>query len=105
MGKHEKNLHKWTKNPPSDVPFRDFIAFAEHFGLHLEMPARGAHPSLIDTRLNDFKASKYSKGCGNFDINNDTLTIPVSGGKKVKKLYVKRVVSFIRYVQESEDND
>ena len=104
MGKHEKNLHKWTKHPPSEVSFRELVFFAEHFGLEIETPTKGSHAFLIDKRLNDFRASEYSKGCGNYYINNDTLIIPVWGGKKVKSIYVKRVVGFIRYIQESENN-
>jgi hypothetical protein len=90
MGKAEKRLRVWRENPPVDVPASEVLAVLERYfpeGFHRKT---GSHIVVRHELL---------KQCQEFGAKGE-FSIPVSGGQKVKRYYLKTLVKAIDMVEE-----
>ncbi|MFQ4144964.1 type II toxin-antitoxin system HicA family toxin [Chlorogloeopsis sp. ULAP02] len=89
MSKLNKLVKQLLANPP-EVRFEDLQYVLEAFGFE-EKRSKGSHHTFEDSEVR-------------------VLTIPKKGGKKVKKVYIKRVVNLLNLEQwlqnilEGEEN-
>ncbi len=101
MSRHERRLVKWATSPPSDAHIDELLALANHFGIKVVVPYKSSHYHLVDRRLQEFRFSEHSKGCGRLEIKSGVYSIPVSRGKHVKRRYLRTVARFIQFTQEN----
>lgn len=95
MGKYEKLITRWLQDPPASAPSNEILNLITHFGLTIR-PGKGSHFVIVDRRLQEF-SEKYP----NMGIMGNVMSIPLVGGKEVKSIYIKRLVQFIRFLQET----
>jgi predicted RNA binding protein YcfA (HicA-like mRNA interferase family) len=74
MGKLEKLIELFLRQPP-EVKFTDVCYLVEAFG-YSEQRSKGSHHTF-----------SHSSG--------ETIVIPKVGGKKVKRVYVKRIIEIL----------
>lgn len=96
MGKYEKLIIRWMQNPPASASSDEVINMITHFGVHIR-PGKGSHFVIVDARLHDF-----SEKFPNMGIMGGVMSIPLVGGKEVKSIYIKRLVQFLQFIQETD---
>jgi hypothetical protein len=80
MGKRERLLERWRDDPPKDAPVDTVNAVIDYFFPDSRVKAhRGSHIVIKDERL---KNKGEFGPLGRFEI-------PVSGGQKVKGVYLQ----------------
>lgn len=84
MSKLSKLVKELLSNPP-EVRFEDLQYVLEEFGFD-EKRFKGSHHTFIDSQ-------------------GRVLTIPKKGGKKVKRIYIKRVVDLLNLEQWQQDKE
>ncbi|MBV6623288.1 MAG: type II toxin-antitoxin system HicA family toxin [Rivularia sp. (in: Bacteria)] len=83
MSKLEKLVQQFLKRPP-DVKFEDVRYILEAFGFE-EKRSKGSHHSFSN-------------------LEGRTITVPKKGGKKVKGVYVEKIVELLNLEQWINDN-
>jgi hypothetical protein len=93
MGKNEKKVQKWLHNPPTDEPVERVEAVLKHFFGTVRKGAT-SHIVVQDTRL---------EGMDDIGPDND-FSVPIRGGQKVKKQYLRRIAEAVQYMGEVEED-
>ena len=89
MSKRAKLLVRWRDNPPISEELEAVKAVLEHYAIQYTQPD---HIVLHDDRLNAFP-----------EVQGGDLTIPVSGGHKVKGFYIRRLVQALELLGVYEE--
>lgn len=92
MSKVDKLLDKWLNNTPTDAPVNSVIAMIDRFFPDQWEQKGSSHIIVWDKKL---------IGVPEYGPKGD-FAIPVKGGQKVKKFYLKRLSSTIKLLEEIE---
>lgn len=91
--KHEKRYKDWKDNTPTLVRKEDVGSLLEeYFGNSFTQAQGGSHQYRINHEA--LKEHPHMEG--------GMLSIPVSGGQSVKKIYIKRIITAIDLLLEWE---
>lgn len=94
MGKREKNLIHWLKQPPIDTPLNEVMAILKYY-FPGQFHQRGSHVVVQDKRFVG-KAGYGPEG---------TFTLPIKGGQRVKGVYLKRLAKSVKTIGLLRTND
>ncbi|MEL6460367.1 MAG: type II toxin-antitoxin system HicA family toxin [Cyanobacteria bacterium J06621_15] len=83
MSKLEKLVQQFLNRPP-EVRFEDVRYILEAFGFE-EKRSKGSHHSFCD-------------------LEGRTITVPKKGGKKVKGVYVDKIIELLNLEEWNNDN-
>jgi hypothetical protein len=92
MGKAEKRIQKWRHNPPQDAPVDEVEAVLKRYFAGSYEQKTGSHFFVKDKRL---------RGTSEFGPLG-AFQIPVSGGQKVRKEYLKRLATAVEIIIDLE---
>lgn len=92
MSRVDKKIGRWLENPPTDAPRDEVVAVVRRFFAGRYEFKTGSHIVIRDDRL---------IGVPNYGPNGD-FSIPVSGGQKVKGVYLRRLAETISLLEEGE---
>jgi len=90
MGKAQKLFEKWADNAPKEVRVQDVKTFLNHFFPDMWNHERTSH---IVVRCEALKVFPEYQPYGE-------ISVPVKGGKRVKGLYVDRLIKAVCLMEE-----
>jgi len=95
MGQRDKRLEKWRTKPPKEAPVHEVEAVVDYYFPDSRVKGvRGSHSIKIrDRRLvNRGEFGRFGQ-----------LEIPVSGGQKVKGVYLEKLAIAVEIILEDFD--
>jgi len=90
MSQRQKLLTKWKSNPPVEEEIESIISVLDYYGINYSIPD---HLVIHDDRLSDLQEVRGG------------ITIPISKGRKVKKIYLRRLVRVLEILGVYEEID
>lgn len=89
MGQREKLLDRWLNNTPQTAPVSEVEAILKYFFKDRFRQKGSSHIVIRDERLHS----------ADFGLLGE-FSIPVSGGQRVKGLYLRRLAQIIQIIEE-----
>lgn len=83
MGKLAKLIQKFLRDPP-EISYDDVYYLLTNFGFQ-EASSKGSHHTFRNQ-------------------NGDKITVPKKGGKTVKRIYLKQIVSLLNLEEWQDEN-
>ena len=93
MSKTEKRVHEWLQNAPTESPVDHVMAILDRYFPDSMISRRGSHITVKDKRL---QGMKEFGPLGH-------LEIPVKGGQRVKREYLKKIAKAVELIESWED--
>ena len=95
MSKTAKSVQLWLKNAPTESPIDHVIAILERYFPDGIVTKGGSHITVKDKRL---------AGIKEFGPLGH-LVIPVKGGQRVKREYLKKIAGAVEIIESREDKE
>ena len=93
MSKTAKRVHEWLEKAPTESPVDHVMAILDRYFPDSLISRRGSHITVKDKRL---QGMKEFGPLGH-------LEIPVKGGQRVKREYLKKIAKAVELIESWED--